>query len=57
MDKVEKIKREHVDVGRWIGVKNNELVKREASPLHPSTIVPSDIKWQFLIVIGGYING
>jgi len=21
MDKVEKIKREHVDVGRWIGVK------------------------------------
>jgi len=26
MDKVEKIKREHVDVGRWIGVKDDELV-------------------------------
>jgi len=24
MDKVEKIKREHVDVGRWIGVKDDE---------------------------------
>jgi len=24
MDKVEKIKREHVDVGRWIGVNDDE---------------------------------
>ena len=28
MDKVEKIKREHVDVGRWIGVKVLRMTKQ-----------------------------